>query len=790
MRTPMLVALAAVLTFPAALAARAAAEPIDLSRAVIVLDNDSSVPFKTAEMLHDEIQRRSGQDLAIVGVAPAGTARIVLGLADELKAPADAPVPAKAEGYSIWTAGSDVYLAGRDKRGALFAVGRLIRLLYCTPGVVQLASDTRVSTAPKYEYRVHQTGYRNTANSYDLWTVEQYEQYARDLAIFGTNGLELIQENGRDSRDSPLMVRSMWDMNILLSQMLDRYDFNVFVWFPLLEDISDQKVYDEQIEMFGEFFQEMPRIDQIFMPGGDPGNNPPRLLMPWSADMAKRLHKTFPKAELIISDQKFVEQDLADFYDYINDKKPKWLAGIAYGPGTHHDLDWSLDHLPKGYKVRHYPDITHNNRCQFGVPNWDTRHGQTLDREGINPRPTQMKAAHNHYAAMTNGFGSYSDGVHDDLNKVVWSALAWDPDADLDAILLDYGRVFFGEAVGADVAEGLRMLERNMEGMLIGNENVPKALAQWEMIGVKGGEAVRSNWRYQLYYFRAMFDVYIQSRLQYETELETRATAALAKAPEIGSDAAMTEASTILNEYVMNRVRPDLRVALEEGGLQALHSIGFQFSFLEPYRARNPERGALLDKVDVPMNNRAWLENEFAKVRELASEPEKAARIERLVNWENAGPGGFYDDLGNPSKQPHLVYQTTFATDPGFVHGPQNAHYRTLNNSTLLVDPTLRNSMLDQAETLYGTPLLVRYDQLDPNAEYKVRATYFGRYNATMSLKADDLDVHGAQASTQPAEPLEFDVPKAATQDGKLTLQWDLVEGRGCQVAEVWLIKK
>jgi hypothetical protein len=511
--------------------------------------------------------------------------------------------------------------------------------------------------------------------------------------------------------------------------------------------------------------------------------------MPWSADMAKRLHKAWPKAELIISDQKFVEQDLADFYNYINENKPKWLAGIAYGPGTHHDLDWSLEHLPKGYKVRHYPDITHNNRCQFGVPNWDTRHGQTLDREGVNPRPTQMKAAHNHYAAMTNGFGSYSDGVHDDLNKVVWSALAWDPDADLDTILLDYGRVFFGENVGADVAEGLRMLERNMEGMLISNENVPKALAQWEMIGVKGGDAVRGNWRYQLYYFRAMFDVYIQSRLVYESELETRATAALAKAPSVGSEAAMSEASAILKEYLMHRIRPDLRVKLEEVGLQALHSIGFQFSFLEPYRARNPERGALLDKVDVPMNNRPWLENEFKKVAELGSEGEKLARIDRLVNWENPGPGGFYDDLGNPSKQPHLVYQTTFATDPGFVHGPQNAHFRTLDNSTLQVDPTLRYSMLDQAETLYGTPLLVRYDQLDPKAEYRVRATYFGRYGAVMSLKADALEVHGAVPSTQPAEPMEFDVPKAATEDGQLTLQWDLVEGRGCQVAEVWLIK-
>lgn len=767
-----------------------AASDIDLSHASIVIREDSAVPYKTAEMLHDEIKRRSDVALPIVEVAPATGARILLGLAEEFQVPADASVPEKAEGFSIWTQGTDVYLAGRDKRGALFAVGRLIRLLNCPLGQARLAADTRVATAPKYEYRVHQAGYRNTANSYDLWTVDQYEQYARDLAIFGTNGLELIQENGRDNRDSPLMVRPMWDMNILVSQMLDRYDLNVFVWFPLLEDISKREAYDEQLNMFGDFFDEMPRIDQIFVPGGDPGNNPPSLLMPWSADMSKRLHRAFPKAELFISDQKFTGQDLDDFYNYVNNEKPKWLAGIAYGPGTHHDLDWSVAHLPKGYKIRHYPDITHNNRCQFGVPNWDTRHGQTLDREGVNPRPTQMKTAHNHYAPLTNGFGSYSDGVHDDVNKVVWSALAWDPDAELDTILLDYGRVFFGEEVGADVAEGLRMLERNMEGMLISNENVPKALAQWELIGQKGGDKVRDNWRYQLNYFRALFDVYIQSRLIYETELETRATAALAKAPQTGSESAMKEASTILSEYEMNRIRPELRVRLEEVGLQALRSIGFQFSALEPYRARNPERGALLDKVDVPMNNRPWLEYEFGKVRSLSSEAEKLERIDRLVHWEDPGPGGFYDDLGNPSKQPHLAYQTTFETDPGFVHGPQNAHYRALDNSTLRVDPTLRYSMLDQAETLYGTPLLVHYDALDPNAKYKVRVTYFGRYSAVMSLKADELEVHGALPASRPAEPVEFDIPSAATQDGNLTLQWDLVEGRGCQVAEVWLLKK
>ena len=771
-------------------AAQAAPPMLDLTHAVIVLDPSSGVPAKTAAMLHDEIARRSGVDVAVVHTAPADVPALVLGLADELKAPAGVAVPEKAEGFAIWVDGNRVYLAGRDPRGALFAAGRVVRLLYCPEGVVKLAADTRAATAPKYEYRVHQAGYRNTANSYDLWTVGQYEQYARDLAIFGGNGLELIQENGRDWIDSPLMARTQWDMNLLLSQMLNDYDLNVFVWFPLLQDVTDPKTYQETLDIREAFYKEMPRIDQIFVPGGDPGNNAPKYLLPWCADMAQRLHASFPKAELYVSDQKFVDQDLEDFFTYIEDNKPTWLAGYAFGPGTHHDLKSARERLPQQYKIRRYPDITHNDRCQYGVPNWDTRHAQTLDREGVNPRPTQERVAHNVLAPYANGFGSYSDGVHDDLNKAVWCALAWDPDADLDTILLDYGRVFFGEEVGADVAEGLRMLERNMEGMLIDNENVPKALAQWEMIGRKGGVSMRDNWRYQLYYFRAMFDAYIQARLVYETELEARATAALAEAPATGSDAAMAKASEILDEYVMHRIRPDLRIKLEEVGLQALNSIGFQFSALEPYRARNPERGALLDKVDMPLNNRPWLNYEFGKVRGLGSEPEKLARIDRLAHWEDPGPGGFYDDLGNPSKQPHLVHQTTFEEDPGFVHGPQNAHYRTLDNSTFQVDETLRYSMLDQAQTLYGTPLLVHYDGLDPNAEYRLRATYFGRYGAVMTLKADDVQIHGDLPSPRPPEPVEFDIPKAVTKDGTLTLQWDLVKGRGCQVAEVWLMKQ
>jgi hypothetical protein len=46
-----------------------------------------------------------------------------------------------------------------------------------------------------------------------------------------------------------------------------------------------------------------------------------------------------------------------------------------------------------------------------------------------------------------------------------------------------------------------------------------------------------------------------------------------------------------------------------------------------------------------------------------------------------------------------------------------------------------------------------------------------------------------------PIHPMMYDIPKKATIDGELTLKWNQKprqEGnsRGCQVAEVWLMKR
>ena len=76
---------------------------------------------------------------------------------------------------------------------------------------------------------------------------------------------------------------------------------------------------------------------------------------------------------------------------------------------------------------------------------------------------------------------------------------------------------------------------------------------------------------------------------------------------------------------------------------------------VELYQAIAVDRGASLDTLDYPLNNRRWLEEQFARIRKLPPAPEGLKAVEEILQWTNPGPGGFYDDLGNIACQPHLV---------------------------------------------------------------------------------------------------------------------------------------
>ncbi len=816
----------------AAVAADAADAPgfIDLTQAVIVVSDDGAVVRSAQRMLAEEVAKRAGINLANAATLPdKAIPAILLCRAD--KAPAQLRgfvtamnVPEKAEGFAIGVhAGGKapvVVLAGLDERGVLFASGRLLLELKMKKGELELPAKCQIATAPRYPHRGHQIAYRSLAHCYDAWAPDTYEQYMRELAVFGANAFETTAFGDPEGRDGPHAKVTRGEMAAAWSRICADYGFDFWLFTEALGGQGESvEALQTAIEGKLDTLRAIPHLDHLYLTGGDGGSTHrrPDLMLEWTGRFAEEARKIRPGLGIWVSNQGFGPELNNWFFGYLQREQPHWVTGVVYGAWSRVLLDEQRARVPQQYPIRRYPDIGHCVRAQYPVPGWDRALARTLGREPFAPRPRGHARIHNLFDEYADGFVTYSDGVGDDVNKVVWTALGWDPDRDLNDIMLDYARFFFGWDIAEKVREGLFMLEDNFTGSLAENDGVEDAFALWKALEDDADDALLANWRFQECLLRAYYDHYTRLRLLKANAIEERACAVLRKASEVGAEQAIATARAILGEPDQDDHTDTLKARISELGAELFESIGAQLDVAN-YKAATSERGAVLDFLDLPLNNRPWIESELDAIlagRFTASLPEKTgesdvrlARLARVADWECPGPGGFYDDLGCSWRQPHLVKPKPLWDDPAGITTPREDH--TFDNS----DPN-RLSWLDVSEALYATPLVLRYDGLDPSATYRVRVTYLGRYNATIRLVADGkYQIHGAYGHTlegvrytanygdsaavvTPEEdgppsvvtPLEFLIPCEATQDGALELAWQRFTGRGTQVAEVWLIK-
>ncbi|MHC4500999.1 MAG: glycoside hydrolase family 20 zincin-like fold domain-containing protein, partial [Planctomycetota bacterium] len=350
--------------------ARGATE-VDLTDAVIVISSSKTVHAKAADMLSDEIARRTGVRLEVTGSMPNGNRNaVVLGTLDSMNTTLSPPkplvVPNRAEGYAIWVDNHRVYLLGRDDRGALFAAGRLIRLLEMGKAGLHVSAGLRLTDAPQYPIRGHQLGYRSLNNTYDAWDLAAYEQYIRDLIIFGTNAIELIPTFNVNKKSGPHMKKSMWQMNKALSEMAGSYGLDVWMWVKVMHrEVWTPEAEKQAMARRRRLFESLPHLDAVFVPGGDGGDTPVEVLMPWLGRLAKVLRQVHPKATLWVSNQTFEAEDNEFFFDYLQSESPDWLAGVVYGPWTTVSIPEVRRRTPKKYKLGRYPDICHCLGCQY-----------------------------------------------------------------------------------------------------------------------------------------------------------------------------------------------------------------------------------------------------------------------------------------------------------------------------------------------------------------------------------------------------------------------------------------
>jgi hypothetical protein len=498
-----------------------------------------------------------------------------------------------------------------------------------------------------------------------------------------------------------------------------------------------------------------------------------------------------------VSPQSFNQEWFDEFIALLKEEHPAWLSGVVFGPQVRVSLTQLRAVVPQQYAIRLYPDITHSRQSQYPVPDWDVAYAVTEARECINPRPEDEAAICRELRVGTAGFITYSEGCNDDVNKCVWSSLGWDPATPLLDILRQYARYFISDRHADDFAQGLLALEQNWRGSLMTNESVEMTLAKFQGIERTASSFELRNWRFQQALFRAYYDAYIRGRLIYETGLEEQAMEALGSASKAGSTSAMTAAQQILDRALSERIAPQLRGRIFELAEALFQSIGMQLS-VQKYHAIAIDRGASLDTLDYPLNNRPWLTERFAFIRKLALEADRLKAIDDILHWTDPGPGGSYDDLGNPSRQPHLVRDFAFQDDPGAMRSVRTDFEEDLvaDEPDEKTEGARRVSWIDHAEALYDNTLQMHYSHLDPHAHYKVRVVYAGdNPKRKVRLIANEtFELHPLIAKPIPFKPLEFSIPPSATQSGSLALKWFGEpglggNGRSCQVSEVWLLK-
>jgi len=783
------------------------AQGLDLKTAVVVTPAGSPMPVqKASQMLREEAEKRTQVRMASSQTLTAGQTTILVGTNAQLQSVAgdlmrQLPAPPQGpEGFRVAVSGKTVIVAGNSERAVVFGAGWLLRHMDMRRGKVFEVSDSlKVATAPQIAVRGHQLGFRPKVNAYDAFTVPMFEQYIRDLAVFGTNAIELIPPRSDDADDSPHFPLPKIEMMVEMSRICAEYGLDVWIWFPAMDkDYSDAKTVDFAIKEWEDVFKRLPRIDHIFVPGGDPGHTQPKYLLGLLEKQTANLHKYHPKADMWVSPQGFSKEWTEEFYELLK-AEPKWLTGIVHGPQVRDSIPVLRKMVPQRYAIRRYPDITHSINAQYFVPDWDLAYMVTEAREVANPRPLDERAIFDAYIKYTVGFSTYSEGVNDDVNKVVWSLLGWDPNVDLMAGLAEFGRYFIGEEVGHDFAAGLFALERNWRGPLLTNQGVETTFAVFRDMEKRATPQMKLNWRFQQALYRAYYDAYVRHRLIYETSLEQQALGHLREAPRVGAQLAMQRARQVLDQAVTEPVATDLRARLMELSEALYQSIHAQLS-VEKYQAIAVGRGASSDTSDVPLNNRWYLEERFQAIGAMADEKAKLAAIDEIVNWTNPGPGGFYDDLGNLARQPHLVRGAGYPTDPAHLESSYVGIGRGGVGRVNYVTGYSTNyprSWLSVSGAMNDTPLKMRYDGLDPQAQYQIRVVYSGGdTEAKVKLLANGShEIHGWLTRPAPVKPLEFDIPKAATASGKLELTFSKEpglrgNGRGMDVGEVWIIRK
>lgn len=577
---------------------------------------------KAATYFAKELKKRTGKSLPVFEKAPAFP-KIIFKSDESIE---------NKDFFNIHQSEGEIIITAKTIRGLIFGYSLFLRKCTFENGVITLIKNISGDYSPQKEIRGHQAGYRTTPNTYDAWSYQQYFQYYLDMMAFGSNTVEHNGTKPKENFRNALMKYDQEDFLVEASRLADVVDLDVSLW----QANADYETEEEALKIREQLYSSMPRLNIVFVPGGDPGELPADVFIDRCRKIQKVLTKHHPEAKMHPSAQApHSIQDWGKTFCDILKEKPAEIDAVIMGPNHAFPIHELRKRIPEKYPMRFYPDITHNVRCEYPVnfleDDWHYTLAATLSRESVNPRPTELRTLHRIFAPYTIGSVSYSEGVHDDLNKMIWSVMEWDENIDLREAVLDYARYFMFGTDEEKITDCIFLLEKNWQGAP--EENPCIDLCYKMFCELKKDYPVLSeNWRFLELYFRACCDKLVKMRRVFELKLCKEATEEL-RCNKLSS------ALEILNtpfSFQYSLLRNEINTSAEK----LFDLIGLQLD-VEHYCADSWERGATLETIDNNVTDRAFLLNKLEYALSL-NENERNDFIARLISCRTSKEGEIY----------------------------------------------------------------------------------------------------------------------------------------------------
>ena len=432
-----------------------------------------------------------------------------------------------------------VRIIGNDTRGVLYGVGRFLHTSSYgsqgfTPGTWRGVSVPRMPVRGIYLATYFQNYYR-------VAPVEDVTRYVEDLSLWGANSFlvwfGVTEFNGiNDPRAQALLDRLRATLKVVKDLGLDaslgcvandgyangpaglRADGGtvghkgyhtdkgdrICIFGPEL-CASKPGVLEMELGICKEKFDAFKSIglDYWFFWPYDNGGCTCAQCAPWGANgylrlaepEARAFRRAFPKGKVILSTwyfDRWANGDWEGITAKFKAKKPDWVDYIMADNFEDYPRYPLEKGVPGGLPLLNFPDISMWGQIPWGG-------------YGANPHPGRLQQRWDETKDKLSGGFPYSEGIYEDVNKVICLRLYWDPDRPAIEAVKEYAAFEFSPEVVDDVASAVKIFETNHLRDQVG-ESAVTAFQLLERADAKLTPQARRSWRWRMLCIRATID--------------------------------------------------------------------------------------------------------------------------------------------------------------------------------------------------------------------------------------------------------------------------------------------